>query len=113
MFRAGGNLLGARWRPGVLEIRRETIRWTDAKDPSRNVFLPLGRLASHSLVCRSGPKGEVCDVWTFRTVEGETERFQDPEAETGACARAYEIFRAILESSPATPADVEPAGPAR
>jgi hypothetical protein len=112
-LRAGGNLVGARFRPGLLEIRRETLRWTDAKDPSRNLFLPLARIAAHSLVCRSGPKGEVCDVWTFRTLDGETERFRDPEGESGACARASEVFLAVLEAAPAVDVEKRPAGSAK
>ena len=78
------------------------------KDPSRNLFLPLSRIASHALVCRSGPKGEICDVWSFRTSGGETERFRDPEAESGACARAAELFQEVLDVAPAVPAEARP-----
>jgi len=80
------------------------------KDPSRNLFLPLPRIASHALVCRSGPKGEICDVWTFRTSDGETERFRDPDGESGACARAAELFQAVLEVAPAAAAVARPSG---
>jgi len=110
LLRAGGNLVGARWRPGILEIRRETLRWTDAKDPSRNLFLPLAGISVHALVCRNGPKGEVCDGWTFRTSDGETERFRDPDGESGACARAGEVFRAVLDAAPEIAVESRPSG---
>jgi hypothetical protein len=113
LTRAGGNLLGARWRPGRLEIRQDTLLWTDAGDPSRNLFLPLERLAEHALICRGTPKGEVCDVWLFRTSDGETERFRDPEGESGACARAAEAFEAVLLAAPEVAAGRRPSRSAR
>jgi hypothetical protein len=100
LLRAGGNLVGAHWRHGVLEVRRETLRWTDATDPSRNLFVPLASIATHALVCRTGPRGEICDGWSFRTSDGETERFRDPDGASGECARAVEAFRAVLEVAP-------------
>ena len=109
LVRAGGNLIGARWRAGVLEIRKETLFWTDAKDPSRNLLVPLARLASHALLCRTGTTGEVCDTWSFRTAEGETERFRDPEASRDTCASPAEIFRHVMTTAPSVAVSVAPA----
>ena len=95
--RRDGLLLWGRWRTGTLTLREETLRWADETDPSRNLVLPVARIASHRRVCRDSLVPATCYEWSLRTKEGERYVFRNGRRE-GA---AGEIFAVILEVAPA------------
>jgi hypothetical protein len=97
--RQGGLALSGRWRLGTLAFKEETLRWIDAKDPSRNLVLPAGRIVSHRRVCRAVDDATTCFEWSFRTVEGETYVFRDERGEDGR-SRIRELFAFVTAVLP-------------
>ncbi len=102
--RQAGLVLLGRWRIGTLAFREETLRWTDAKDPGRNLVLPAGRIASERRVCRDPANTETCFEWSVRTLDGESYVFRDgvrnsPDGDRTAGIFAF--FTAILPDIPA------------
>ncbi len=93
-----------RWRIGTLAFREETLRWTDAKDPGRNLVLPAGRIASQRRVCRDPARAATCFEWSFRMRDGESYVFRDGARNSPGDGRISEIFAfftAILPDLPA------------
>lgn len=95
--RQDGLLLWGRWRTGTLTLREETLRWTDGKDPGRNLVLPVARIASHRRVCRDPLLAATCFEWSLRTKDGERYVFRSGRRD-GA---AGEVFAVIVEIAPA------------
>ena len=95
--RQDGLLLWGRWRPGTLALREETLRWTDVKDPGRNLIVPVARIVSHRRVCRDPLVAATCFEWSLRTKDGEHCVFRSGLS-NGAMG---EIFAAIAGIDPA------------
>ncbi len=104
MRRERGLALAGRWRRGTLAFKEETFRWTDAKDPGRNLVLPAGRLVSHRRVCRAPTDAATCFEWSFRTADGESYVFRDERGEDGR-SRVREIFTFVTAVLPDVPAE--------
>lgn len=98
-----GLVLKNRWDAGVLELRDDLLRWSDRKDPGKNLVLPVRRLASHELAC---PKGAAapCTEWRLAT-KTETYVFREaPEAGGGVLRRVFAAFRAAYADLPSSEA---------
>jgi hypothetical protein len=102
--RRSGLVLAGRWRTGTLAFREETLRWTDARDPGRNLVLPAGQIVSHRRVCRDPGDAATCFEWSFRTVHGESYVFRDDGRKPPRGGRAGEIFMFFSAILPAVPA---------
>ncbi len=102
--RERGLALAGRWRLGTLAFKEETFRWTDAKDPGRNLVLPAGRIVSHRRVCRTPTDAATCFEWSFRTADGESYVFRDERGEDGR-SRVREIFTFVTAVLPDVPAE--------
>jgi len=105
--RQDGLLLWGRWRVGTLTLREETLRWTDGKDPGRNLVLPVARITSHGRVCRDPLLATTCFEWSLRTKDGERYVFRSGR-QSGA---AGEVFAVIAEIAPAIPAETRAGAP--
>jgi hypothetical protein len=107
--RSPGFVVGAsRWDAGTLAVRDEKVLWVDARDPGRNVIVPLSRLAGHSLACGDGPAASVCTEWRLRT-RREEYRFRDLVSGPTGSPRLIEIHdyvRSVLaDLSAVSPTD--------
>jgi hypothetical protein len=103
-LRQPGLVLVGRWRIGTLAFREETLRWTDARDPGRNLVLPAGRIASHHRVCRDPKDAASCFEWSFRTLDGESHLFRDGVRGGPGGDRTSDIFTFFTAILPAVPA---------
>lgn len=88
---SGVVLLKSRWDPGVLEFKDETLRWTDARDSSKNVLLTAKQMTEQQLTCLKKPGGNECFEWVVRT-KGQEYRFRDIAWEQGDNAKVAELF---------------------
>jgi hypothetical protein len=87
----------SRWNPGVLELRDDLVRWSDRKDPGKNLVLPVRRLTGHTLVCRGGA---ACTEWRVAT-KTETYVFRESPSEGGASLRrAFDALRGAYADVP-------------
>jgi hypothetical protein len=91
----------SRWNPGVLELRDDLVRWTDRRDPGKNLVLPVRRLTGHTLVCRGGA-APACTEWRVAT-KTETYVFREAPARDGAALQA--AFNALRGAYPDIPAE--------
>ena len=88
---SGVVLLKSRWDPGVLEFKDETLRWTDARDASKNVLLTAKQMTEQQLTCLKKPGGNECFEWVVRT-KGQEYRFRDIAWEQGDNTKVAELF---------------------
>jgi hypothetical protein len=88
---SGLVLLKSRWDPGVLEFKDETLRWTDARDASKNMLLTARQMTEQRLTCLKKPGGNECFEWVVRT-KGQEYRFRDIAWERGDNAKVAELF---------------------
>ena len=89
----------SRWDGGVLELRDDLVRWTDARNPGKNLVLPVRRLASHALVCPGGAE-RPCTEWRLAT-KTETFVFREvPPAGGATLKRVFEALRAAYAELP-------------
>ena len=109
--RHAGLVLVGRWRIGTLAFRQETFRWTDARDPGRNLVIPAGRIASHRRTCRNGADASTCFEWSFRTADGESYVFRDGVRGSSGGGRAGEIFTFFTAVLPGVPAETSEGSP--
>lgn len=105
--RGGLVLLGSRWEEGSLTIQDDKVTWKDARDPGKNVIVPLGRVTGQLGSCDAGRPSAPCKEWGFRT-KREAYLFRDSLAPAGASARLREIHDHVSSllpelSSPALP----------
>lgn len=94
----------SRWDAGALTVRDEKIVWTDARDPGRNLIVPLSRVTGHRLVCREVPPA-ACSEWRLST-RREEYRFRDLASGPNGSARLAEIdehIRSVLSDQPPVP----------
>ena len=88
---SGVVLLKSRWDPGVLEFKDETLRWTDARDASKNVLLTAKQMTEQQLTCLKKAGGNECFEWVVKT-KGQEYRFRDVSWAQGENAKALELF---------------------
>ena len=88
---SGVVLLKSRWDPGVLEFKDETLRWTDARDASKNVLLTAKQMTEQQLTCLKKPGGNECFEWVVKT-KGQEYRFRDIAWEQGDNTKVAELF---------------------
>ena len=88
---SGVVLLKSRWDPGVLEFKDETLRWTDARDASKNVILTARQMTEQQLTCLKKAGGNECFEWVVRT-KGQEYRFRDIAWEQGDNAKVAELY---------------------
>ncbi|HSB62868.1 MAG TPA: hypothetical protein VLJ18_01830, partial [Thermoanaerobaculia bacterium] len=88
---SGVVLFKSRWDPGVLEFKEETLRWTDARDASKNVLLTAKQMTEQQLTCLKKAGGNECFEWVIKT-KGQEYRFRDIAWEQGDNAKVMELF---------------------
>jgi hypothetical protein len=88
---SGVVLLKSRWDPGVLEFKDEALRWTDARDASKNVILTARQMTEQQLTCLKKAGGNECFEWVVRT-KGQEYRFRDIAWERGDNAKVAELY---------------------
>ncbi len=96
---SGIVLLKSRWDPGVLEFKDETLRWTDAKDVTKNLLIPLKSLTEQQLTCLKKPAGLDCFEWVARTRADEF-RFRNVAWEQNENADVQDIFEFLKKLEP-------------
>jgi hypothetical protein len=85
-------LLKSRWDTGVLEFKDETLRWTDARDASKNALLTAKQITEQQLTCLKKPGGNECFEWVVKS-KGQEYRFRGISWEQGENARVQEVFK--------------------
>jgi hypothetical protein len=94
-------LFRSRWNPGVLELRGDLVRWTDRKDPGKNLVLPVRRLTGHTLVCRGGAAAP-CTEWRVATKTEEFVFREVPPQGGASLRRAFDALRGAYADVPST-----------
>ncbi|HTS03211.1 MAG TPA: hypothetical protein VMN04_11850 [Thermoanaerobaculia bacterium] len=96
-----GLVLKSRWDGGVLELKDDLVRWTDRKDPGKNLVLPVQRITSHALKCPAGPAAS-CTQWRIST-RTETYVFrEEPSAGGATLRRAFDALRGAYADVPSS-----------
>jgi hypothetical protein len=91
--RNGGMVMfKSRWDSGVLEFKDQTLRWTDAKDTTKNLFVPVKAITEQQLTCEKKAGGNDCFEWVVKT-KSEEYRFRDVAWEQGATAQGQDVYR--------------------
>jgi hypothetical protein len=88
---SGVVLFKSRWDPGVLEFKDETLRWTDARDATKNVLLTAKQMTEQQLTCLKKAGGNECFEWVVKT-KGQEYRFRDISWAQGDNAKVTELF---------------------
>ncbi len=88
---SGIVLFKSRWDPGVLEFKEETLRWTDARDASKNVLLTARQMTEQQLTCLKKAGGNECFEWVVKT-KGQEYRFRDISWAQGENSKVLELF---------------------
>lgn len=103
MARRNGGLVvfKSRWDVGALEFKEETIFWKDAKDPKKNVFVPMMQVAEQFIVEEKKGGGNVPFEWGFRSKSGDEYRFRDQGWQKGDNTSVKEIFKLLKDGYPA------------
>ncbi|HEY3348335.1 MAG TPA: hypothetical protein VGM13_00995 [Thermoanaerobaculia bacterium] len=91
----------SRWNSGVLELRDDLVRWTDRKDPGKNLVLPVRRLTGHKLVCRGGAAAP-CTEWRVATKTEDYVFREVPPAGGASLRRAFDALRGAYADVPST-----------
>lgn len=89
---SGIVMFKSRWDTGVLEFKDETLRWTDARDSSKNVLLTAKQITEQQLTCLKKAGGNECFEWVVKSKDQEY-RFRDVAWEQGENAKVQEVFR--------------------
>lgn len=98
---AGLVLLRSRWDPGVLELRDDLVRWTDRKNPGKNLVLPARRLTGQAIRCRGAAEAP-CTEWRLST-KNETYVFREvPLARGETLRRVFDALRGAYPDVPST-----------
>lgn len=88
----GVVIIKSRWDTGALEFKEDTLRWTDARDASKNVLLTAKQITEQQLTCLKKPGGNDCFEWVVKA-KGQEYRFRDIAWEQGENAKPQEVFR--------------------
>jgi len=88
---SGLVLFKSRWDPGVLEFKDGFLRWTDARDVSKNLLVPASQFTEQQLTCLKKAGGNECFEWVVKT-RHEEYRFREVGWEQGDDAKVEEIF---------------------
>ena len=89
---SGIVIIKSRWDTGVLEFKDETLRWTDARDSSKNVLLTAKQITEQQLTCLKKAGGNECFEWVVKSKDHEY-RFRDVAWEQGENVKVQEVFR--------------------
>jgi hypothetical protein len=92
----GVVILKSRWDAGVLEFKEDTLRWTDARDASKNVLLTAKQITEQQLTCLKKAGGNECFEWVVKT-KGQDYRFRGISWEQSEDSRVQEVYR-FMES---------------
>ena len=88
----GVVMLKSRWDSGVLEFKDQTLRWTDAKDTAKNLFVPVKAITEQQLTCEKKAGGNDCFEWVVKT-KGDEYRFRDVAWKQGETAEGQDVYR--------------------
>ncbi len=89
---SGIVLFKSRWDSGVLEFKDETLRWTDARDSSKNALLTAKQITEQQLTCLKKAGGNECFEWVVKSKDQEY-RFRDVAWRQGENAKPQEVFK--------------------
>lgn len=89
---SGVVLFKSRWDSGVLEFKEDTLRWTDARDSSKNVLLTAKQISEQQLTCLKKAGGNECFEWVVKSKDGQ-HRFRDVAWEQGENAKVEDVYR--------------------
>lgn len=96
---SGVVLFKTRWDPGILEVKDEALRWTDAKDVSKNLLVPLKSLTEQQLTCLKKSGGNECFEWVAKTRTDEF-RFRNVAWEQNENGRIEDVFSFLKARDP-------------
>ncbi len=96
---SGIVLFKSRWDPGVLEVKDDTLRWTDAKDVTKNLLVPVKSLTEQQLTCLKKSGGNECFEWVAKT-RNEEFRFRNVSWEQNEDAKVQDVFSFLKALAP-------------
>jgi hypothetical protein len=96
---SGIVLFKSRWDPGILEFKDDTLRWTDAKDVTKNLLIPEKSLTEQQLTCLKKASGLECFEWVVRTRTDEF-RFRNVGWEQNENADIEDVFAFLKKLHP-------------
>lgn len=96
---AGIVLFKSRWDPGILEVKDAALRWTDAKDVSKNLLVPLKSLTEQQLTCLKKAGGNECFEWVAKTRTDEF-RFRNVAWEQNENDKVQDVFSFLKALEP-------------
>ncbi len=96
---SGVVLFKSRWDPGILEVKDETLRWTDAKDVSKNLLVPLKSLTEQQLTCLKKSGGNECFEWVAKTRTDEF-RFRNVAWQQNENGKVQDVFSFLKALDP-------------
>ncbi|HEY3349391.1 MAG TPA: hypothetical protein VGM13_06430 [Thermoanaerobaculia bacterium] len=96
---SGVVLFKSRWDPGMLEVKDETLRWTDAKDVTKNLLVPLKSLTEQQLTCLKRAGGNECFEWVAKTRTDEF-RFRNVAWEQNENGKVQDVFSFLKTLNP-------------
>jgi hypothetical protein len=94
-------LFRSRWDAGTLELRDDLLRWSDPKDPGKNLVLPVRRLTRHVLRCPGGTPAP-CTEWRVFTRTDAYVFREVPPAGGATLRRAFDALRAAYADLPSS-----------
>lgn len=94
-------LFRSRWDAGTLELRDDLLRWSDSKDPGKNLILPMRRLTRHVLRCPGEPPA-ACTEWRVSTRTDVYVFREAPPAGGAVLRRAFDAVRAAYADIPSS-----------
>ncbi len=96
---SGIVLFKSRWDPGILEVKDEALRWTDSKDVSKNLLIPLKSLTEQQLTCLKKSGGNECFEWVAKTRTDEF-RFRNVAWEQNENDKVQDVFSFLKALDP-------------
>ncbi len=96
---SGVVLFKSRWDPGILEVKDETLRWTDSKDVSKNLLVPLKSLTEQQLTCLKKSGGNECFEWVAKTRTDEF-RFRNVAWQQNENGKVQDVFSFMKTLNP-------------
>lgn len=87
-------------RPGRLVMQGDSLAWTDANDPKRNIEFKTTGLEKVWFTCQSRTPENFCYQINFQIVKGAHYQFQDRNRESGSNASVLKIMDALRTYHP-------------
>ena len=82
-------------RPGRLDIRGDSLVWTDGNDPKKNFEFKTTGLEKVWFTCQARSPENFCYQINFKIVKGARYRFQDFNRESGSNAAVLRVMDAL------------------